>query len=301
MLVNVVPGQPVSVTLTVTPSLDADLGTGAPIVDVEGYVNGELIGGFRKLDRPPVPIHKPHEKGYAETEISIEPYPPQLEVDSLVSTVVQNTSGTTMTVDLEFGWADFGMGIPFTTTGMVPYTRSLTLYPEMTQTATVTWTPTRAGHQCVQIWLRDPDGVYDPQHSQRNVDVAERPPCNQTKIFTATIYNDTALTATVDVGLITFNVPADWQITITPSPTLELAPGGTGVLTVTVLVPCPSLSAAMFEAQAIDAIQQASGSVPTIDVEGYVDGELKGGIEIQFEEPAVEEHWIYLPLVLRDW
>jgi len=300
VLPNVQPGQSVNVTLTVTPPRDVELGTGEPIVDVEGFVNGKLVGGFRKLDRPPVPIHKPHEKGYAETEIVIEPYPPQLGVDSLVSTVVQNTSGTTMTVDLKFGWADFGMGIPFTTTGMVPYTRSLTLYPEMTQTATVTWTPTRAGHQCVQIWLSDPEGVYEPQRSQRNVDVTERPPCNQTRVFTFTVYNDTPLSATVEVGLITFNVPADWQITVTPSPTLELGPWSSGVVTVTVLIPCPSLSLATYGMQAIYAIQQASGSVPTIDVEGYVDGKLKGGIEIQFAEPAAEQHWIYLPVVLRN-
>ncbi|HOU11595.1 MAG TPA: NEW3 domain-containing protein [Anaerolineae bacterium] len=299
---NVAPGQTVAVTLTVTPPDDAVLGTGDPIVDVEGFVNGELIGGFRKLDRPPVPIHKPHEKGYAESEIMIEPYPPQVGVDSLVSTVVQNTSGTTMTVDLKFGWADFGMGIPFTTTGMVPYTRSLTLSPAMTQTATVTWTPTQAGHQCVQVWLSDPEGVYEPQRSQRNVDVTERPPCNQTRVFTMTIYNDSPLTATVDVGLITFNVPADWQITVTPTPTLELGPWSSGVVTVTVLIPCPLLSAAMFEAQTIYAVQQASGSVPTIDVEGYVDGELVGGLELQFEGAAPEEpHMIYLPLVLKDW
>jgi len=301
VLPNVVPGQPVEVTLIVTPPVGIELGTGAPIVDVEGFVNGVLIGGFRKLDRPPVPIHKPHEKGYAESEIMVEPYPPQVGIDSLVSTIIQNASEMTMTVDLEFGWADFGMGIPFTHTGMVPYTRSVTLAPEMTQTATVTWTPTQTGHQCIQVWLSDPDGVYEPQRSQRNVDVTERPPCNQTKVFTVTIYNGAELTATVDVGLITFNVPADWQITVTPSPTLELAPWDTGILTVTVVIPCSSQSLVTYGMQAIYAIQQASGSVPTIDVEGYVDGKLVGGIELQFAEPEVEYSWVYLPLVLRDW
>ncbi len=297
-LYSTMPGQS-GASMAVTPpaNLPPD---GDVIADVEAFVEGELIGGFRKLDRPPVPIHKPHEKGYAESEIIIEPYPSQVGVDSLVSAVVQNTSGTTMTVDLKFGWAHFGMGIPFTTTGMVPYTRSLTLFPEMTQTATVTWTPTLAGPQCVQVWLSDLEDVYEPQRSQRNVDVTERPPCNQTRVFTVTIYNDSPFTATVDVGLITFNVPASWQITITPSPTLELAPWGNGILTVTVVIPCSSQSLAAYGMQAIYAIQQASGSVPTIDVEGYVDGELVGGIELQFAEPEVEQHWIYLPVVLRD-
>ena len=37
-----------------------------------------LLGGFRKLDIPPIPLHKPHERTYAESEISIDPYPPKL-------------------------------------------------------------------------------------------------------------------------------------------------------------------------------------------------------------------------------
>jgi hypothetical protein len=301
VLPNVVPGQPVEVTLTVTPPMEVELGTGEPIVDVEAFVEGELLGGFRKLDRPPVPIHKPHEKGYAESEIMVEPYPPQVGTDSLVSTVVQNASDVTQTINLEFGWADFGMGIPFTTTGMVPYTRSVTLAPEMTQTTSVTWTPTQAGHQCIQVWLTDPSGVYEPQRSQRNVDVSERPPCGQTRVFSFTVYNDSAFTVTVDVGMITFNVPEEWQLTVTPSPTLEIGPFDEAAITVTIDIPCPVLAQALFETQAIYAIQQAAGSVPTIDVEGYVKGELVGGIELQFEEPAVEYSWIYLPLVLRNW
>ncbi len=91
-----------------------------PIVDVEAYVDNVLLGGFRKLDIPPIPIHKPHERTYAESEISIVPYPPRQGVQSLVSTVLHNATVNTTTVNLEFGWAQFGMGIPFTSTGMVP-------------------------------------------------------------------------------------------------------------------------------------------------------------------------------------
>jgi hypothetical protein len=295
VLPDLQPAETVPVTLTVTPPRDVELGTGAPIVDVEGFVNGEIIGGFRKLDRPPVPLHKPHEKGYAESEIVIDPYPPLQGSPTRVSTVVQNASDVTMTVELMFGWADFGFGIPFTTTGMTPYTRSVTLGPVMTQTATVTWTPPQSGHQCVQIRLAS-EG-YEPQVSQRNVDVGPRPPCGETRVYSVTIYNDTAISVTVDVGLITFNVPADWVITVTPSPTLELGPFSAGVLKVTVQIPCLLTTQAQQAQAAIQAIQQAAGSVPTIDVEGYVEGELQGGIEIRFEE---EHYWVYLPLVLRN-
>ena len=298
VLPNVQLGQPVPVTLTVTPPRDALLGTGVPIVDVEGYVNGELIGGFRKLDRPPVPLHKPHEKGYAESEIVVDPYPPLQGSPTSVSTVVQNASDVTMTVDLEFGWANYGFGIPFTTTGMTPYTQSVTLGPVMTKTATVTWRPALSGPQCVQIRLNS-EG-YESQESRRNVDVRERPPCGETRVYTVTIHNDETLTVTVDVGLITFNVPADWQITITPSPTLEIGPLSSGVLTVNVQIPCLLTAQARQAQTLIQAIQQASGSIPTIDVEGYVEGELIGGIEIQFAEAVLERYWTYLPLILRN-
>ncbi len=297
ILIGVAPDEPVTVTLTVTPTENAELATGTPVVDVEAFVDGELLGGFRKLDIPPIPIHKPHEKSYAESEINIEPYPPQLGTESLVSTILQNTSDVTATVDLEFGWARFGMGIPFTSTGMLPYTRSVDLGPMLTTTAAVTWTPTYSGHQCVLVKLTDPEGELEEQWSQRNVDVEERPPCGQTKVFTFTVYNDSPLTVTVDIGMITFNVPADWEVTVTPSDTLPLGPLSEGVVTVTVKIPCPSTVRALRALDEIAAIQEASGSVPIIDVEGYVDGELVGGIELQLPAPAPRK--LYLPLIMH--
>ena len=46
-----------------------------PIVDVEGFLNGQPIGGFRKVDSPAVPLHVPADPIYAEREITINPYP----------------------------------------------------------------------------------------------------------------------------------------------------------------------------------------------------------------------------------
>ncbi len=268
------PGGTTVVTLTVTPPGDAVLGTGDPIVDVEGFVGGELIGGFRKLDRPPVPLHKPHERGYAESEILVEPYPPRQGVPTQVSAVVQNASDVPMTVDLAFGWANFGVGIPFTTTGMVPATRSVTVGPMLTATATVTWTPVQSGHQCLLARLTA-EG-YLPQQSQRNVDVTERPPCGVTKVFTFTVHNDSLFPVTVDVGMITFNVPADWQVTVSPSPTLALGPGEDGVVTVTVRIPCPPTNQALQAQASIETIQQAAGKHPHDRRRGLRGGRAEG-------------------------
>jgi len=203
-----------------------------------------------------------------------------------------------VTADLEYGWAKFGMGMPFTTTGMVPPTRTVTLGAEMTATVEVTWTPPQGGHQCVQVRVSDRSGTYEPQRSQRNVDVAERPPCGVTKVLSFTVYNDSPFTVTVDVGTITFNVPPDWEVTTVPSGTMEIGPFGEGTVTVPVHIPCPGTASALRAQQEVAAMQQAAGGVPTIDVEGYVEGELVGGIEIQVEEE--EESTVYLPVVLKN-
>jgi hypothetical protein len=292
---------PVSVTLTVTPSLQARLGTGEPIVDVEGFVDGELLGGFRKLDVPPIPLHKPHEKTYAETELSIDPDPPQLGKDARISAVIQNNGPNTSTVIVEFGWAQFGMGIPFTTTGLMPTQRVITLGPAMTTTAWVTWTPSLTGSNCIMVTVVDPAGDYEDLVSQRNVRVIDRPPCDRTLVYNFTVYNDSDITMTVDIGLITFDVPADWTVTTDPTDTLTLPPFTTGVVTVTVYIPCPSTLQAQQSRQDMYALQQQAGSVATIDVEGYNKGELVGGIELQFGEVVVPEYeFLYLPMVLRN-
>jgi len=300
LLVNVQPGELVSVSLTVSPTEDAVLGTGMPILDVEAYVEGRLLGGFRKLDIPPIPLHKPHEKEYAETELTIEPDPPQVDEEARVTIELQNNGSMTSTVLLEFGWAQFGMGIPFTTTGMIPPIRSLEIGPVATATTWVTWRPVYSGPQCVQVRLQDPTNAYREMISRRNVEVAEPPPCDETRVFTFTVYNDSPFPATVEMGLISFNVPADWEVTVLPSDTLTLGPFEEGVVTVTVRIPCAGSREALLARQELAALQEESGSVPTIDVEGYIEGELVGGIELQFPS-AVPEGWqIYLPLIVKN-
>ncbi len=297
VLSNVPPGETRAVTLTVTPPLDGPLGTGDPIVDVEAYVAGALVGGLRKLDQPPIPIHKPHERGYAESEIRIDPYPPRQGQATSVSAVLQNTSDEAVTIDLEFGWASFGVGIPFTSAGMVPSTRRVTLGAAMTQTVGVTWTPTQSGHQCVQVRLTDPDSINEPQLSQRNVDVADTPQCGAAKVFTFAVTNDTASPATVDIGLIALDVPSDWLVTTVPSGRMVLGPHGVGAVTVHVFIPCPGTLAALLKQQERVAVQEAAGGVPTVDVEAYVGGALVGGIEIRF---SGEEHpKLHVPLLYR--
>jgi hypothetical protein len=296
VLTNVQPGQPVDVTLTVSPTNDALLGTGEPIVDVEAYVEGELLGGFRKLDIPPMPLHKPHEKDYAETELSIEPDPPRLGEEAKVSVVLQNNGPTKTEATVEFGWAKFGMGVPFSTAGMDPYTRTVQADPGTTVTTSVTWTPVFSGTHCVMVKLIDPQGDYEQVISRRNVDVTDQPACGEIRTFTLTVYNDQTTAVTVEIGKILFDVPADWQISTDPSETLELGPQTEGTIEVTVMIPCPTTGQAVLDQQIMAALQQGAGGVPTIDVEGYVDGEPVGGIELQFPPRRLN---IYLPVIFK--
>ena len=45
-------------------------------LSVEAYIDGNLIGGFRKTFRPPVALHPFPDPPYAEREITVNPYPP---------------------------------------------------------------------------------------------------------------------------------------------------------------------------------------------------------------------------------
>ena len=293
VLPNVMPGEPVTVTLIVTPPLDARLGTGEPIVDVEAYVDGVLLGGFRKLDIPPVSIHKPHEKSYAETEISVDPSPPQAGQESRVSAVLHNSGDVPAVVNVEFGWANFGLGIPFTSAGMVPPTRTVQLAPQTTTAVDTVWTPAQSGHQCIMVRLTDPEGQLEEQWSQRNVDVSEAPPCGVTKVFTFTVYNDSPGTVTVDIGMITFNVPQDWEVTTEPSGSVAIGPFDEVEIKVIVRIPCPPAM------QVADILRRAGSGAPAIDVEGYINGDLVGGIQIEFGVGEGGPLPTNLPLLLK--
>ena len=93
-------------------------------------------------------------------------------------------------------------------------------------------------------------------------------------------------------------MPSHEFVTTNPADTLVIPPFEEGTVTVTVEIPCPISAQQALAVQQVRALQAAAGSVPTIDVEGYVDGELKGGIEIQLLPETVWQ--VYLPVVLNE-
>ncbi len=295
VLPNMAPGEVREVSLTVTPPQGVPLPEdGTVIVDVEAYIEGKLIGGFRKVFRPPIPIHPFQDPPYAEREISVYPYPPRAGEPAQLCVELRNPTAATQTVAVQFSWANFGIGIPF---GPINGLRTVTLPPHSTVKVCITWVPPVGGHVCIQVELFA-EG-YQPQRSQRNIDVQQRPQCGETKTFTFTVHNDSNEMVTVDLGMIAFNVPPDWQVTLNPSGSVQLGPGQNLIVTVTVHIPCPSPSLAADRALQTARLQAASGSAPTIDVEAYIDGELVGGIELRFGSNELLEPRLYLPLVCK--
>jgi hypothetical protein len=289
------PGQLYAmVVLTITPPANpADLPKdGGPVVDVEGYVDGNLIGGIRKVWRPPVPLGQLGEPSYAESEIVITPDPPVVDQPATFAAQVRNNSDYTQTINLQFGWADFGFGILFTTTNVVPTQTVVILSPHMTTTVSAQWTPPRSGHFCVQILLKN-EATGESLHSQRNVDPIEVPG-NQCEPFIQHFWlqNSTPLTVTVTLGAGAINLPPGWTYSVDPD---EVILGPFEGITVTVVItpPC-DLSAKGL----VTPFGGLDADNPTkIQVEGYdQDGELVGGVELQL---IAAPQRVYVPLIMR--
>jgi hypothetical protein len=291
------PGQSIITSqLTITPPADpAELPIdGGPIADVPAFVNGELIGGIRKIWRPPVPLGDPQEPSYAESEIAINPDPPLVGQPATFGAQLRNNSDYSQTITTQFGWADFGIGVPFTNTNVTPTITTLTLGPHMTTTISADWMPIISGNICVQILLTNEE-TGEEQHSQRNVNVIEVPETLCEPIIKEFwLQNPTAETVTVTIGANAINLPPGWTYTVDPAEA-TLAPYEGITVTVTITPLC-ELSTFWGISGLIEA---GNLSHPEVQVEGYDQGgELIGGVEIQLIS-AVRQPF-YLPLVLHN-
>jgi len=281
--------------MTLTPPADPAMlpPDGTPVADVEGYVNGNLIGGIRRVWRPSVPLGQLGEASYAESEILISPDPPVANHLTTFSAVVRNDGDFTQTLNLQFGWADYGFGIPFTTTNVTPTQAVIKLSPHMTTTVSALWKPKYSGHFCVQILLTNPQ-TGESIHSQRNVDAIQVPENRcQPFIRQFLLQNSTQQVVTVTIGSNAINLPPGWTYSVDPDEAI-LGPGESITVTAIITPPCDLLSKGLLSPYAgLDA-----NSPTRIQVEGYDQaGEFLGGIEVQLIPATLKP--IYLPSVLR--
>ena len=254
------------VSLTVTPPPDLPLPEdGTPIVDVEAYAQGELIGGFRKIFRPPVPIHRPGEPTYGESELSIEPYPPRAGEPVAVCTRIRNYADVAQTVQVEFSAAGFGIGIPFLP---IAPPMMVEVPAESEEEVCVNYVFTYGGQFCVQVRIQA-EG-YPEVFSQRNFDVIEILIPGEPDHFQVPVGNPYAEPVSITLGLINHT---GWEVRISPDFIPNAPPW-----------PEPATPVSIWLTPTAGLAELPEGA-PVIDLEAYANNELIGGIRKVFRPP----------------
>ncbi|MCP4590093.1 MAG: hypothetical protein GY842_05065, partial [bacterium] len=279
VLYDMAPGEVQTVTLTVTPPNDLPE-DGDPIVDVEAFVDGKLLGGFRKIFRPPVPIHRPKDPQYAESEIGVDPYPviPGQSVE--LSVEVFNPTNTDHYVTASFSVAPFGIGLPFSGAGIGPNNPIIIFVPARgAARGHVVWEPPEGffGKFCVMVELEMPG--HEMVWSQRNVDVGEPLEPGRPHSMTFPVGRGTfTQPVTVTLGLV--NHRDDFETDMTADSFFdvfyEVEIDSDNPVSVTLIV-TPSENAELGTGE------------PIVDVEAFVDGELLGGFR-KLDIPPIPLH-----------
>jgi hypothetical protein len=216
------PGETGQVELIVQPPPDLPLPPDdTVIVDVEAFADGELIGGFRKIHRPPIPLHPFPDPPYAEREITIHPYPPLAGEPTEVCVELRNPTAFPQDVVVHFAWANFGIGIPFTP---INGPRMVHLPPFSIVKECIHWVPPVSGKVCLEVTL-EIEG-YDPQRSQRNIDVDEPLVPGTPHQLTFDVGNPFDHPVTVTLGIVPHL--EGWVIELVPDTLPGLPPGETG-------------------------------------------------------------------------
>jgi hypothetical protein len=212
-------------TLSVTPPNPLTLGSGCHI-DVQVWRGGELVGGIRKLDLPPVHLPTHINPSWEEPEITFNPDPPVAGVPGQVCIQIQNPLSHSKVATINFSVADFGAGIAF-----VPAASLVdeTILPGV-HTYCAPWTPAVSGtlHRCVLATLVQA-GALD-QNSQHNVDIVHP---NTNDLGTVSIPfiagNPGLATRTLSFAINTVGIVPPWVASIvTPigNPPPASLPGG---------------------------------------------------------------------------
>jgi hypothetical protein len=210
---------------------------------------------------------------YAESEISVDPYPLVVNEPTMLCTTIMNTSPQMQTVEVVFELASFGIGLPFAPIDTLGNPRVVTLPPGGSVTVCIQWVPETPGHQCIQVIVADVNDQFPPIRSQRNLDVDEVLVPGEPSTFQFPVGND--LPDTVDVQMVVRNNCPGWLVNINPN-LFSLPPDQQQIVDVEVTPPAGFVL----------------GSGCTIDIEAWVVDQagnlvqLLGGIR-KIDEPLI--------------
>jgi len=261
------------------------LGSGC-YIDVETYINGELVSGFRKVDLPPV--HPPlGEPSYAEREITIEPNPPVAGQPADICVVLQNYTNVSQTADVTLYYANFGAGTPFQEVGRIP---GVFFPANGTVTECLNWTPPAGtGHVCLQVKIEQ-EG-YEDIVSQMNIDTVSLPVATviTPEPLTFGVGNPYTQTATVQLDVTQVGLPGGVSAEVVEGNEVTLVPGQTVTRTL-------RIASAAAQGLAVLNGSVLPGDVHQVAVEAFINDDLIGGVEFEFVE-----HKIYLPVILKSY
>jgi hypothetical protein len=278
VLPNMAPGQVLSVTLTVTPPTGVDLPADYdPIVDVEGYAGAQLIGGFRKVFRPPVALHTRPDPVYAERDLKITPYPLQAGQPINLCATLHNPYPNPRSVSVQFSWASFGIGANFTP---IAGASAVALNASSAKDVCIIWVPPIGGFFNLQATLTQTG--YATQYSQRNVAVI------QTGLqpgvpfdLTFSVKNTTGSTATITLGMIP--TLSGWSLELSQDVLTNMLNGEVRPVTLTITPPV--------------GVEFPTVYTPIVDLVGFIASDSIGGLEVAYvpEPPSM----IFMPLIRR--
>lgn len=151
---------------------------------------------------------------YAESEITVNPYPLVRGQPTMLCTTIANTSAMTQTVRVNFELANFGIGLPFTPIVAPGNPREVEIPPGGSVTVCIQWVPTTPGHQCIQVVVSDVHDQFPPIRSQRNLDVNEVLLPGEPSTFQIPVGNPSP--DPMNVRMLVRNNCPDWMVEVDP-------------------------------------------------------------------------------------
>jgi hypothetical protein len=210
---------------------------------------------------------------YVDTNIFVNPNPPVYGENATISVRLHNPSNNPMHISrVDFQLSGLTVGGYFSSVGNV---NNVTLQVNETRVFSIEWLVNVTGHHCVRIVL-----TYSPesQTAQLNLDVESNLVAGRSGTVTFTLVNPDPTSEIMDVH-VTSNLPTGWYYTLEMnSYTYDMRPKDIAIP----MAADERLTCVLFMAS--DSAYPGTGEV---DVAGYINNELIGGLRKQLQTYAL--------------